>query len=223
MHKLDYMSVKDDQLVFKCSKCNKNHNKDFNKNLINRFANTYEFCDGDINRFILLLRKGVYPYEYIVSLERFDEILKSNKGDFYSSINMEGIIDVDYRHAKKVFKEFEIYNLGNYHDLYVQSDTLLLANVFENFRNKCIEIYELDPASFLSATGLACQASLKKTRIILELMTDIDMLLMIEIGIRSGICHATHKYAEVNNRYIKSYDKNKETSYLMYLDTDKLY
>ena len=148
------MSVKDDQLIFKCSQqCNKNHDKYFNEGLINRFASTYEFCDGDINKFILLSRKRVYPYEYMDSLEILDETSLPNK-DFYSSLNMEGITDVDYRHAKKLFKEFKMNNLGDYHDLYVQSNTLLLADVFENFRNKCIEIYKLDPAHFLSAPGL---------------------------------------------------------------------
>ena len=160
---LDYMSVKDDQLIFKCSKCNKNHNKDFDKDLINRFASTYAFCDGGINKFILLLRKGVYPYEYMDSWERFDEILLPNNEDFYSSLSMEGITDVDHRHANKVFKEFKMNNLGNYHDLYLQRDTILPADVFEKFRNKSIEIYKLDPAHFLLATGLAWQAFLKKT------------------------------------------------------------
>ena len=106
----------------------------------------------------MLLRKGVYPYEYMDSWERFDETTLPDKEAFYSSLNMENITDVDYRHAKRVFK-----NLGVYHDLYVPSDTLLLADVFENFRNKCIEIYELDPAYFLSAPGLAWQSCLKKT------------------------------------------------------------
>ena len=92
---LDYMSVKDDQLIFKCLECNKNHNKDFNKDLIGRFGSTYQFCDGDINKCILLLRKGVYPYEYMNSWERFNEILLPNKEYFYSSLNMEGITDVD--------------------------------------------------------------------------------------------------------------------------------
>ena len=87
--------------------------------------------------------------------------------------------------------------------MYVQSDTLLLADVFENFRNKCIEIYELDPAHFLSAPGLAWQACLKKTEVKLELLTDIDMLLMVEKGIRGGICHAIHRYAKANNKYMK--------------------
>ena len=88
---------------------------------------------------------------------------------------MEDITDIDYRQANKVFKEFKLKNLGDYHDLYVQSDTLLLVDVFENFRNKCIEIYELDPAHFLSAPGLAWQACLKKTEVELELLTDVEL------------------------------------------------
>ena len=92
---LDYMSVKEDHLVFKCLKYNKTYKKQFNKTLVNRFASTYEFCDKDINRFILLLRKGVYLYEYMDSWERFDKTSLPNKEDFYSSLNMEGISDVD--------------------------------------------------------------------------------------------------------------------------------
>ena len=106
-------------------------------------------------------------------------------------------------------------NLGDYYDLYVQSDTLLLANVFENFRNKCFEIYELDPAHFISAPELAWQACLKKTGINLELLTDIDMLLMVE---KRGICHA-----KANNKYMKNYNKSKESSYMQYLGANNLY
>ena len=217
------MITRDDKLIFRCFERKKNYQKDFNKDLINRFANTYEFCNKDINRFILLLRKGIYPYEYIDSWERFDETSLPDKEAFYSSLNMEGITSVDYRYAKRVYKEFKSKNLGDYHDLYVQSDTLLLADVFENFRNKCIEIYELDPAHFLSAPGLAWQACLKKTGVKLELLTDIDMLLMVEKEIRGGMCKAIHRYAKANNRYMESYDKNIESSYLMYLDATNLY
>ena len=96
--------------------------------------------------------------------ERFNEILLPNKEAFYSNLNMEDITDTDYRHANKVFKEFKLKNLGEYHDLYVQSDTLLLADVFENFRNMYIKVYELDPAHFSSAPGLAWKACLKKQR-----------------------------------------------------------
>ena len=120
-------------------------------------------------------------------------------------------------------KRVEIKNLGEYHDWYVQSDTLLLADVFENFRDKCIEIYELNPAHFLSAPGLAWQACLKKIKVKLELLTDIDMLLMVEKGIRGGICQATHRYAKENNKYMNDYDKNIESSYLMFWDANNLY
>ena len=125
---------------------------------------------------------------------------------------MEYITCVDYRHAKIVFKIFNNKNIRDYHNLYANSDTLLLADVFENFRNKCIEIYELDPAHFLSAPELAWQAWLKKRGIKSELFTDIDMLLMEEKEIREGICLAIHRYAKANNRYMKNYDKNKESS-----------
>ena len=187
---LDYMITKDDQLIFRCFECKKNYKKDFNKELIKRFANIFEFCNEEVTKFILLLRKGVYPYEYMDSWERFDETSLPDKKAFYSSLNMEGITGVDYRHAKRVFKNLNNKNPGDSHDLYVQSDTLLLADVFENFRNKCIEICELDPAHFLSAPGLAWQACLKKTEVKLELLTENDMLLMVEKGIRGGICHA---------------------------------
>ena len=106
--------------------------------------------------------------------------------------------------------------------MHVQSDTFLLADVFENFRNKCIEIYELDPSHFLSAAGLAWQAGLKKIGIELELLTDIDLLLMVEKGIRSGICHEIHRYAKANNKYMKNYYKSIMSSYLEYLDANNL-
>ena len=100
--------------------------------------------------------------------------------------------------------------MGEFHDLYVQSDTLLLADVFENFRNMCLKMYELDPAKFLSAHGLAWQAALKKAKVKLDLLTDIDMFVMVIKDIRGGICHFIHWYAKANNKYIKDYDKNKE-------------
>ena len=99
--------------------------------MLKRFANIYEFCNEDIKKFILLLRKGVYPYEYMDSWKIFDEISLSNKESFYSSLNMEDITDVDHRHVKRVFKNLNNKNLGNYHDLYVQTDTLLLADVLK--------------------------------------------------------------------------------------------
>ena len=117
------------------------------------------------------------------SWERFDETSLPDQEAFRSELNLEDITEEDYAHGQKVWKKFVIKNLGEYHDLYVQSDTLLLADVFENFRNMCLDIYGLDPVYFVSAPGLAWQACLKKTGVKLELLTDIDMLLMVEKGI----------------------------------------
>ena len=99
----------------------------------------------------------------------------------------------------------------------------MLADVFENFRNKCINIYKLDPAHFLSAPRSAWQAYLNKTGVKLELLTNYNMLLTVDKGIRSGTCHAIHRYAKANNKYMKNYDKNKESLYLIYLDTNTLH
>ena len=157
----------------------------------------------------MLLRKGVHSYEYTDNWERFDEKLLPDKKAFYSSLNIKGITGVDYRHAKRVYNEFNNKNLDYYHDLYVPNDTLLLADVFENFRNKCIEIYGLDPDHFLLEPALACYACLKKAKVKLELLTDIDILLMVGKGIRGGICHTIHRFEKANNKYMKNYDKKK--------------
>ena len=215
--------TKNKKLFLKCFNCNIYYKKKFNNDLIKKFKNTYSFCDNDLNKFVLLLRKGVYPYEYMDSWERFSETSLPSKEDFYSNLNMEDISDIDYRHANNVFKGFKLENLGDYHDLYVQSDTLLLADVFNNFRDMCIKEYDLDPGHFLSLPGLAWQACLKKTNIELELLTDCDMLLMVEEGIRGGICHSIQRYAKANNNYMKNYNKDEELSYIQYLDANNLY
>ena len=119
-----------------------------------------------------------------------------------------------------MFEVFKLENLGDYRDLYVQSDMLLLADVFNNFRDMCLKEYELDPAHFLSLPRLAWQACLKKTNIELELLTDYNMLLMVEEGIRAGICHSIHRYAKANNKYMKNYNNNEESSYIQYLDAN---
>ena len=212
---LDYIKTKNEKLILECYNCKQRYKKKFNKELIKRFASTYEFCNKNttgsssserINKFVLLLRKGVYPYEYMDTWERFNEISLPSKEDFYSNLNMEDISDIDYRHANNVFKRFKLDNLGDYYDLYVQSDTLLLADVFNNFRDICIKEYEIDPAHFLSLPGLAWEACLKKASIELELLTDYDMLLMVEEGIRGGICHSIHRYGKANNKYMKNYN-----------------
>ena len=126
-------------------------------------------------------------------------------------------------HAQKVFEEFKLKNSGLYYDLYVQSDTLLLADVFKNFWNKYIEIYKLDAAHFLYAPGLAWPAFFKKVEVELELITNNDMLLLAEKGTRGAICQAIHRYAKANNKYMNNYDKKITSSYLIYLDANNLY
>ena len=210
-----------------CKSCTENNwceeCKKVIEGLIKKFPSVYQFYKGDFNKFILLLRKGVYRYEDMDNWGKFDETAIPPKENFNSKLNLEGISNQDYAHAQKVWEVFEIKNRGEYHELFVKIDTLLLTDVFENFRNKCIEIYELDPIYFVFAPGLAWQVCLKKTGVKLELITDYDMLLMIEKGIRGGICQATHRYAKANNKYMKNYDKNNESSYIEYLDANNLY
>ena len=220
---LCFVRTINETLLFECIDCGKEYKKGFNKELIKRFSNTYEFCDSDMDKFLILLRKGIYPYEYMDGWDRFNEKTLPNKESFYSNLMMEDISASDYAHANNVFKKFNINNLGEYHDLYVRSDTLLLADIFENFKMSCLENYGLDPTHFISLPGLAWQACLKKTNVELELLTDYDMLLMIEEGIRGGMCHAVNRYASADNHYMKDYVKNKESSYIQYLDANNLY
>ena len=130
---------------------------------------------------------------------------------------MEGITKEDIEHVKNVYDTFKIKNMGEFHDLYVRNDTAQLAYVFEHFRDKCLEIYRIDAAHFLSAPGLAWQACLKKAGVELDLLTENYMLLMFEEGIRGGMCQATYRHAKTNDKYMKNNDKNKESSYLEYL------
>ena len=126
-------------------------------------------------------------------------------------------------HLKSVCKDFERKNLRKYHDLYVQSNTILLADVFENLRNMRLKVYKLNRAKFLSAPGLAWQVALKKTIVKLDLLTDINMLLMLEKSIWGRIFHPIYRYAEANNKYMVDYDKNKESSYLQHWNVNNLY
>ena len=145
--------------------------------------------------------------------EKYNETSLPEKEDFYSHLKIKDITDADYAHVKRVSKGFEIKNVGEYHDLFVQSDTLLLADLFESFRNMCLKIHEHDPAKFLSAPVLAWQSILKMTKVKLDLLTDIDMLLMVEKAIRGRICHFIYRYAKGYDKS-KGYDKNKESSYI---------
>ena len=171
----------------------------------------------------LLLRKGVYPYDYMDSFDKFDEKKLPPKDEFYSKLKDEKITDEDYKHAKKVWKKFKIKNMGEYHDLYLETDVLLLSDVFENFRKICIKNYDLDPCWYYTAPGLSWDALLKQSKIELELLSDVDMLLFFENAIRGGVSMISNRYGKANNKYMKEYNKSKPTKYLTYLDANNLY
>ena len=171
----------------------------------------------------LLTRKGVYPYDYVSSLDKLSETQLPPKEEFYSQLNDEDISDDDYQHAIKVWNTFECKTIRDYHNLYLKSDVLLLTDVFENFRKTCLKHYKLDPAHYYTSPGLAWDACLKTTGQQLELLHDYDMLMMFERGIRGGITHISKRYAEANNKYMKDYNPIKETSYIQYLDANNLY
>ena len=143
----EFIGFENCRLNYKCKECKKLYTKLTNE-AIKNFPTLYKFCNGDLDNFFLLLRKVVYPYEYIDSRKKINENTIPPKEAFYSELNLEGISAADYEHVKKVWERFGIKHLGEDHDLYVQCDTLLLVDVFGNFRDKCIEIYGLDPAHF---------------------------------------------------------------------------
>ena len=158
------------------------------------------------------------------SWNKFKETTLPPKEAFYSKLNMVGVSSENYESVRSVWKEFEIKNLGEYHDLYLKTDVILFANVFEAFREVCLKNYDLDPAHFYMAPGLAWKACLKKTKIRLELLLDPDMLLMFERGIRGGITQSVHRWARANNPYMgPKFNPNKKVNYLQYLDANNLY
>ena len=160
---------------------------------IDQFVNLKKYYSG--NQRSLLLRKGVYPYDYVDCLKKLDETSLPPKEEFYSKLTGEDITDEDYQHAYTVWKEFNIESMKAYHKLYNLSDVLLLSDIFENFRSICMNHYGLDLAWYFSAPGLAWDATLKITKVQLELLSDPDILLMIESGIRGGIATISHRHA----------------------------
>ncbi len=174
----------------------------------------------------ILTSKGIYPYDYMDSFMRFKETQLPSKESFYNNLYEEEISDKEYKHAQEIWKIFKIKNLGEYHDLYLKTDVLLLADVFEAFRSLCHNknCYGLDPAHYFTAPGLAWSAMLKMTEQDIDLISDVDMLLMIEKSKRGGISQVCSKrYAKANNKYLPNYDSEKDSNYLMYFDANNLY
>ena len=172
----------------------------------------------------LLTKKGIYPYEYMDSPEKLKETQLPSKETFYSRLNGEGISDENYTHARKIWKTFEMKNLEDYYNLYNQVDFLPLADVFENFRDICIKNYNLDPAHYYTAPGLAWDTAMKVTEVELELLSDMDMLLMVEKGIRGGVSMISNRYGKADNKYKgNKFVASELSKYIAYLDANNLY
>ena len=205
------------------------------------FNHTSRFWECD-EKFRLMIRKGVYPYECMDGWKKFEETSLPPKDAFYSRLNMKGISDQDYEHAQQVWNTMEKKTLGCYHDTYLKTDVLLLTDVFEAFRDTCLKNYGLDPAHFYTAPGLAWQALLKTAaeycqhekrrkecelcpdEFRLELLTNLDTMLMVQKCIRGGISQAVKCYARANNKYIKDvYNLDELSIYLQYVDANNLY
>ena len=201
-------------------------------NLVRGNNKFFGFEDYNESQYKLLIQKEIYPYKYMDDWDKFRETTLPPKEAFYSKLYMSGVSNEDYEHAHRVWDEFGINNLGEYHNLYLKMDVIPLANpislsykwmlsYFEAFRKVCLDNYGLDPAHFYTAPGLAWKACLKKTKIRLELLLNPDMLLMFEQGIRGGITQSVHRRAKANNPYMGSeYTPREPTRYLQYLDAN---
>ena len=171
----------------------------------------------------ILKQKGFYPYEYMDNVEKFKENKPPPRKAFYSKLSGRGITKTDYKHVWNVWNTFNMKSLKDYHEFYNITDVLLLADVFENFRDLCLKNYGLDPVYYYTTPGLAWDACLKMTNIQLELLSDVNMLLMFEKGIRGGISIISNRYGKANNKYMKKFNKKKLNKFLMYLDANNLY
>ena len=171
----------------------------------------------------LVKEKGVYPFEYMDSFKKFNEDKLPDKDEFFSSLKDKCINKEDYDRAINIWNVFKIKTLGEYHDLYLKTDALLLADVFENFIKTCLDYYGLDPCHYFSAPGLSWDAMLKMTRVKLKLVDDIKMYLFIEKEMRGGISYISKRRSKAKNQYMECYDSRKESKFIMYWDANNVY
>jgi hypothetical protein len=177
----------------------------------------------DDQQFDIMIQKGIYPYDYIDSYEKLNDSKLPDIKQFYSFLNNKSCSKKDYERALNVWKVFDCKTMLDYHNLYLITDVLLLADIWENFRRVCFKIYGLDCEYYYTAPGLSFDAMLKHTKIELELLVDLDKFEFFERGIRGGLSQISKRHAIANNKYMKNYDADKEDSYIVYLDANNLY
>jgi hypothetical protein len=167
----------------------------------------------------LLYAKGIFPYEWFDTFNKFDDVELPPRDSFYSNLNEEGITEDEYARARNVWTTFECEKFKYYHDLYLKTDIILLVDVFENFREISLKTYELDPAQYDTTPALTWDACLKHTKISLDLITYAEMFTYFKSGMRGGISVISNRFARANNPYIKpeDYDKTKQNSYICYM------
>ena len=200
----------DSNIYTRCKSCTKRSKQSIDL-LKSKFPNTFQLTKGNIKNFISLLKKDGYPYEYMNDWNKFNETELPSIDKFYSNLHLNHLNKEDHKHAQNVWNTFNIKIIGEYHDLYVNSDTTQLADILDQFRTLCLNECKLDPAYFCTTPGLAFEACLKNAEVKLELLTDIDMVLTEEKGIRGGISQTIQRYASANNKYIPNYN-SKQTS-----------
>ena len=210
-----------DKLVKLTKQEGDNKRENWHEHFANSKLNNYVKDEYDLD---LLTDKGIYPYDYMDDFQHFNETELPSKEHFYSNLSEQDITDEDYERARHIWKHFNIKNLGEYHDLYLKTDVLLLTDVFENFRTQCLKDYELDPAHYYTLPNFSWDAMLLKTGISLDLIYDEEVYKMVERGLRGGMCQVSHRKAEANNKYMEGlYNENQPSSYINYLDANNLY